>query len=78
MSCILNRLLNSYYDVMLVITKSAFDSYLLSDVYRFDILTSGTNRIPSFDEMARSGVFHFGRAPLVSNDDSKRGGVGEW
>jgi hypothetical protein len=38
------------------------------------MLTSGANRIPSFDEMAKSGVFHVEEAPhslLVSAEGSK-------
>jgi hypothetical protein len=69
----LNRPLNEN-DVMMLITKSVFDCYLSSEDYHVDMLTSGADRIPSFDEMARSGVFHVEEAPhslLVSAEGSK-------
>jgi hypothetical protein len=59
---------------MRVITKSAFDCYLSSEEYHVDMLVSGSDRIPSFDEMARVGVFHVESAPpsiLVPNEASK-------
>ena len=48
----------------MIITKSAFDWFL----------SSGANRIPSFDQMARAGIFHVESARpsvLVSNEGSK-------
>jgi hypothetical protein len=72
-SCTLNRPLDEN-DVMMVITKSAFDCYLSSEDYHIDMLASGANRIPSFDEMARTGVFHVEPVPpsvLVPNEASK-------
>jgi hypothetical protein len=61
-------------DVMMVITKSTFDCYLSSEDYHVDMIVSGSDRIPSFDEMARAGVFHVESAPpfvLVPNEASK-------
>jgi hypothetical protein len=73
MSCTLNRQLDEN-DVMMVITKSAFDCYLSSEDYHVDMLVSGADRIPSFDEMARAGVFHVESVPpsvLVPYEASK-------
>jgi hypothetical protein len=73
LSYTLNRPLNEN-DVMMLITKSVFDCYLSSDDYHVDMLTSGANRIPSFDEMARAGIFHVESTPpflLVSDEGSK-------
>jgi hypothetical protein len=61
-------------NVMMVINKSVFDCYLYSDDYHVDMLASGADRIPSFDELARAGVFHVESAPpsvLVPNGASK-------
>ena len=48
---------------MMVISKSALDCYLSSEDSHVDMLASGANSIPSFDEMARDGVFHVESAP---------------
>ena len=67
-------------NVTTVITKSVFDYSLSSDDYHVDMLASGANRIPSFDEMARGAdVFHVESAPQrggtldmkVNNGNSK-------
>ena len=73
MSRSLNRRLDAD-DVMTLFTKSVFYCYLHSEEYRFDMFTSGPDRIQSFDKVTRAGVFHVESAHpcvLVSNEGSK-------
>ena len=66
----LNQLLDAE-DVTMLITKSVFDCYLSSEDYQVDMLSTVAARIPSFDEMARTGVFHIEQVRIASVEESK-------